>query len=129
MQSSQCALTFGDSEDAPLRAGYLLPPIELDAVRSLPGSRSFFMNLGEMDVMKEESFLSLSNSPDALPHRPVPRCACRASMVSSSLHHRAGDCAWMLEESSPELKVYDDGDEDDARDWRQFHVDWVRSIS
>ena len=41
----------------------------------------------------------------------------------------------MLEESSPELKAYELGDEevedmrlDDERDWRQFHVDWVRNI-
>lgn len=149
VQPCQRALTFRYSEEECLCAGYLLPPIELDAVRSLAGSRPFFVNLGEMDAIAvppigEESFLSLSNSPDGLIHHPLPRRERPVSMPlprsrHSSLHHRTwetrrerDDCGWMLEGSSPELKSYEFGDEeirlDDERDWRQFHVDWVRSI-
>jgi len=45
------------------------------------------------------------------------------------------DPAWMLEESSPELKAQDYGEDvdvaeinlDGVSDWRQFHVDWLQN--
>jgi len=133
-------LEIGDYPHFPekecFRAGYLLLPIDPDAVCSLAGLRSFFVSLGEVDAvavppMGEESYLSLSD------RHPIPRRERPVSPQHSSLHRtrrERGDCAWMLEGSSPELKAYELGDEeeemrlDDARDWRQFHVDWVRSI-
>lgn len=147
---------FWDSEEEHCCAGYLVPPIEIDALRSLAGSRSFFVNLGEIDAtpvspIGEEESLLLSSDPGGLLHHPIPRRERPVSMQTipsrrSPVHHRTrearrerGDCAWMLEESSPELKAYElegeDGEEigtDDARsevaDWRQFHVDWLQTI-
>ena len=95
------------------------------------------MNLGEIDA-GEESPPSLSDSQDRFVHPPIPRRERPMSMQTTPLPSHCtrerGDCAWMLEESSPELKAYELGDEvedmrlDDERDWRQFHVDWVRNI-
>ncbi|KIK91825.1 hypothetical protein PAXRUDRAFT_830505 [Paxillus rubicundulus Ve08.2h10] len=60
----------------------------------------------------------------------------------SSLHYRTRDTkreksdrAWMLEESSPELKAQEFSDDEDVSDlsldhdadWRQFHVDWLKN--
>ncbi|KAG8212893.1 hypothetical protein J3R82DRAFT_11234 [Butyriboletus roseoflavus] len=142
-------------EEGHRHAGHLMPPIEIDTVRSLAGSRPFIVNLGEMDAtavpqIGGESCLLLSSDQDGCLHHPVPRRERPVSMQTmplpsrrSSLHHRTretrrerGDCAWMLEESSPELKAYELGDEElrldderlDVADWRQFHVDWLQTI-
>ena len=146
---------FWNSEEDHRRTGYLMPPIEIDTARSLAGSRPFIVNLGEMDAtavpqIGEESFLLLASDPDGcLRHsnsrreRPVSMQAMPLPSRRSSVHHRTremrrerGDCAWMLEESSPELKTYELGDEEmrldderpDVADWRQFHVDWLQAI-
>ena len=106
----QRMLTCWDSD-----VGYRLPPIELNT----GCSRSFVVNLGEMDAEA-----SSPNSPDELLHRPRE---CPASLPSGD------DYVWMLEDSSPELEVYDHEEEEGGEiraetDWRQFHVDWVLSI-
>jgi len=132
------------SEEQRLRAGYLLPPVELDGLRSLAVSQPLFVNLGEMDATGDESFLSLSNTTDGFLQHAVPRPVQQPMPLPShrsSLHRRTretrrerSDCAWMLEECSPELKAYDAGNDveeirlDGDRDWRQFHMDWVRSM-
>ncbi|KAF8124799.1 hypothetical protein EV363DRAFT_1353648 [Boletus edulis] len=134
------------SEEQRLRAGHLLPPVELDGLRSLAVSQPLFVNLGEMDATGDESFLSLSNPTDGFLQHAVPRHE-RPVLIQpmssrrSSLHRRTretrrerSDCAWMLEECSPELKAYDSGNEveeiwlDGDRDWRQFHVDLVQNM-
>ncbi|KIJ62921.1 hypothetical protein HYDPIDRAFT_176329 [Hydnomerulius pinastri MD-312] len=137
---------------------YLMPSglnTAADPFSSSPGSRSFYVNLGDIDTSlippKEESFLSLSNTPDVHLHRPPPRRERPVSMHAipfpsqrSSLHHRSRDTkrerldhAWMLEESSPEMKAQESGDDEDVvdsisldsdvADWRQFHVDWLQN--
>lgn len=73
--------------------------------------------------MEEESYLSLSNSPDRLLHHPTIPSSC-----TRETRRERGDCAWMLEESSPELKACELEEEMRLDDWRQFHVDWVQSI-
>jgi hypothetical protein len=133
-------------EEKHLGAKFFLPSIELDAVHCLTGSRPFFVNLEETDAVavssvEDEPFLTLSNSSDGIVQHAIPRRERPVSMQTMPLHYRRerGDCAWMLEESSPELKAYDLGDaeeeeirlddeEEDESDWRQFHVDWVRNI-
>lgn len=151
---------FWDSEKEHHLGGNFMPPIEMDGIRSLSGSRPFFVNLGEMDATAvpprgEESFLFLSNDPDGFLHHPIPRVERPVSIQTmpipsccSSVQHRTretrkerGDCAWMLEEPSPELKIYELGDEKggelrlddvderaDVTDWRQFHTDWLQTI-
>jgi len=125
-----------------VRAGYLLLPIDPDDVRFLAGSQSFFVHLGELDaiavpLMGEESFLS--SSPDRFLYPPIPQRERPVSMQTTphtrETRRERGDCAWMLEESSPELKACELGEEEEEdmrldveRDWRQFHVDWVRNI-
>lgn len=136
---------FRDSDD---EYRYLMPPIEIDGVRSLAGPRSFLVNLGEMDAFAvEESFLFPSSSPDAFLHHPVPRRERPVSTQTMPLSSRRtretrwerSDCAWMLEESSPELKAQefvdaeeeirpDDVDEPHMADWRQFHLDLLQTI-
>lgn len=106
------------------------------------------MNLRDSSPLppKEESFLSLSHDPEAL-YRPLPR---RERSISTqtmpplpsifSPHYRRDrreriDPAWMLEESSPELKAQDYEEDvdvaeinlDGVSDWRQFHVDWLQN--
>ncbi|KAF8556521.1 hypothetical protein OG21DRAFT_1495479 [Imleria badia] len=135
---SEASFDMGDFSKFPdeehLCAGYPLSPIELDAGRS----RSFVVDLGEVDgAMEEESFLLL-NSPDGFLHHSSerPETMSVPSRCAVETGRERGDCAWMLEEPSPELEAYDPGNEEDEeeirpeneRDWRQFHVDWVLSI-
>jgi len=129
--------TFREEESC-----YRVPPTEADEVRSLAGSRPFFMNFGEMEGITvtpigEESFLLLSSSPDMFLHHPDPWSESPMSMQMSLSPREAGrdrgDYAWMLEESSPEPGVYEFGmqlDEEpgDMADWRQFHADLLATI-
>lgn len=126
---------------------YGVPPIEIDGVHALPGSRSFFMSVGKVEGVgiQEESILLLSSSPDMFLHRPDPQCECPMSMhmslpprcVRETRRNGRGDCAWMLEESSPEPKEYEfefeeaiqlDDEPGDMADWRQFHVNLLATI-
>ncbi|KAH7884829.1 hypothetical protein F5I97DRAFT_1812076 [Phlebopus sp. FC_14] len=122
-----------------------------DPFSSLPGSHSFFVHLGDIDTSptftKVDPFPLLSNFPDVPRHRPTPRRpmsmqTAPPSYQKSSLYYRSTeklDAAWMLEESSPELKAQECGDNADVSDmsldvsnaansdWRQFHVDWLQN--
>ncbi|KAF9223248.1 hypothetical protein BS17DRAFT_767161 [Gyrodon lividus] len=131
--------------------GCVTPPVETYSFWSHPGSGSFFVNLGDIDANanppKEESLLSLSSSPDV---HPLPQRERTVSIQTTPLPtHRPSlynhtrdtkreklDHAWMLEESSPELKAQESRDDEDvldlslerdAADWRQFHVDWLQN--
>ncbi|KAI9566931.1 hypothetical protein HD554DRAFT_2024771 [Boletus coccyginus] len=111
--SGVCFFEIGDYPKLPyVPRSFDHPNARSRSVRSLGGSRPVFVNLGEMDAItvppiREESFLSLSNSPDGLVHHPLPR---RERPVSMQTSHEFGD------------------EEEIQLDWRQFHVDWVRSI-
>lgn len=134
---------------------YLIPPIEIDGIRSPAGSRSFLVNLGDRDAIpvrpvKDEPFLLLSSSPDTSLRHPISRRERPVSTQTVPLPSRRtpretgpgwerGDCAWTLEGSSPEVQVYECGDAeeetwpddepgDDMADWRQFHVDLLQTI-
>ncbi|KAH7920881.1 hypothetical protein BV22DRAFT_769762 [Leucogyrophana mollusca] len=124
----------------------------VDPFSSSPGSRSFFVTLGDQASpnANRQSFLSLSsNSPEIL-QRPLPRRGRPISTQTmplpssrSSVRHRSRDrrerfdSAWMLEESSPELAAQEDSDHidildltfdgGDEADWRQFHVNWLQN--
>ena len=126
-----------------------MPPIEIEGMRSLTGSQStFFVNLGEGDAIAvapvgEEASLLLSSSPDGFLHHSISRREHPVLIPVPSRRTRdtrweRGDCPWMLEESSPELKAHEllgeeeiqlDNDEHkDVADWRQFHVDLLQTI-
>ncbi|KAL4066726.1 hypothetical protein V8B97DRAFT_1654323 [Scleroderma yunnanense] len=118
-----------------------------------PRTRSSPFHLTLWDgVSQRESFLSLAHSPVTSTH-PFPsfreRCLSLESLPPSrrsSLHDHplandempSTDDAWMLEQSSPKLHAQQCGvDADvsdmsldvDATDWRQFHIDWLSSMS
>jgi len=127
--------------------GMLSPiPNSVDPSSPAPRPWSFYVNLRDSSPLppKGESFLSLSNDPETL-YRPPPRRERPVSIHTMPLpskispHYRRDrreriDSAWMLEESSPELKTQDDGENadvaeinlDGVSDWRQFHVDWLQ---
>jgi len=119
-------------------------PNQLDPLSPASRSQSFYVNLKSSSPLppEEDSFLSLSNDPEAF-HKPSRRerpVSTQTVPPPSRLppHYRRDrrerDYAWMLEGSSPEMEAQDDGENadvaeinlDGVSDWRQFHVDLIQ---
>ena len=130
---------------------YLAPPLG-DCTTSLssPSLRSCPNYVTPWDVPSpNESFLSLAHSPITLTHPNRERGFSIESLAPSLLSSldltnneiQNTDDAWMLEQSSPRLHAQERGgvasDADvsdmsfdvDKADWRQFHIDWLSTLT
>lgn len=88
----------------------------------------------------DESFLSLAHSPITLT-RPNRERGFSIESLAPSLRSSSDltDDAWMLEQSSPRLHAQERGGVDvdvsdmsfdvDKADWRQFHIDWLSTLT
>lgn len=121
---------------------YLAPPSgHCTASLSSPSPRSCPIHVTPLDVPSpDESFLSLAHSPITLT-RPNRERGFSIESLAPSLRSSSDltDDAWMLEQSSPRLHAQERGGVDvdvsdmsfdvDKADWRQFHIDWLSTLT
>lgn len=128
---------------------YLAPPLgDCTTPLSSPSLRSCPNYVTPWDVPSpNESFLSLAHSPITLTHPNRERGFSIESLAPSLLSSldltnneiQNTDDAWMLEQSSPRLHAQERGGVDadvsdmsfdvDKADWRQFHIDWLSTLT